>query len=199
MSHLLDPWHVEWCLWVLLGLVWLGGMVRSGRTVHRESLFSRATYSVVLAVGVLLLFANQRALRKLGGMPHLLAWRLWPETRAVAWGGVALVLLGVGFAVWARITLGRLWSGNVTLKEGHHLVQEGPYKFARHPIYTGFLLGLLGIAVTRGELGGFIGMVLLVTGFLRKMAIEDRLLGETFGSEYAEYRRRVPRLVPFVW
>src|SRR5215467_12702020 len=98
-----------------------------------------------------------------------LLWGLWVVTWLLAaWWiarvGVALTAIGLGFTVWARVQLGRFWSGTVTLKEGHELVRTGPYAVTRHPIYTGLLLALIGSAMARGTLGGLLGLVLLTFG-----------------------------------
>jgi protein-S-isoprenylcysteine O-methyltransferase Ste14 len=62
--------------------------------------------------------------------------------------------VGLSFAVWARLRLGRNWSSVVTVKEDHQLIRGGPYAIVRHPIYTGLLLGFLGMALITGEHGG---------------------------------------------
>lgn len=67
------------------------------------------------------------------------------------WLGLLMVICGLAFAVWARIHLGRNWSGTVTVKEDHELIRSGPYGIVRHPIYTGLLLAIAGTAIVFGE------------------------------------------------
>jgi protein-S-isoprenylcysteine O-methyltransferase Ste14 len=100
------------------------------------------------------------------------------------------------FAAWARVTLGRNWSATITVKQDHDLITSGPYRFVRHPIYTGLLLGLAGIAVARGEWRGVLGVVLAFGAFWRKLRIEERWMREQFGGAYDEYSRRVAALIP---
>jgi protein-S-isoprenylcysteine O-methyltransferase Ste14 len=105
---------------------------------------------------------------------------------------------GVAFAIWAREHLGKLWSGTITLKEGHRIVQSGPYRLARHPIYTGILTGVVGVVLARGDLASLLALVLFALGVARKIAIEEKLLGSRFGEEYAAYRKKVRAIIPFI-
>jgi len=101
--------------------------------------------------------------------------------------------------MWARYCLGRNWSGMVTIKEDHTLVRHGPYRLARHPIYTGLSFTLLGSALVFGELHCLIGAALAFFEWKRKSLIEERFMIEEFGRDYLEYRREVKALIPFVW
>ena len=107
-------------------------------------------------------------------------------------------MLGFGFAVWARIVLGRNWSGIVTVKEDHTLITRGPYEWVRHPIYTGILLALLGTAVTLGTVLNLVEVPVVALAFWLKMRPEERFMLETFGEQYAVYRRQVKALIPGV-
>jgi protein-S-isoprenylcysteine O-methyltransferase Ste14 len=112
-----------------------------------------------------------------------------------------LVLYACGFLLmhWAEAHLGRLFSVQVELQEGHRLVTDGPYRLVRHPRYSGILLFLPGIAlVFRSWLGlALAAPVLLV--LLWRIADEEALLREAFGAEWDGYARRTRRLVPLVW
>jgi protein-S-isoprenylcysteine O-methyltransferase Ste14 len=102
------------------------------------------------------------------------------------------------FAWWARIYLGRLWSGSITRKEGHNVVDTGPYGIVRHPIYTGIIAAAIATAVAIGGLHAILGAVLLIAGYWLKARLEERFLRAELGAEtYDSYRRRVPMLVPF--
>jgi protein-S-isoprenylcysteine O-methyltransferase Ste14 len=132
-----------------------------------------------------------------GRLPALDA-TLWGETVAVGFGGDVITLLGVGVVMWARIVLGGNWSGNVAIKEDHELIESGPYAYARHPIYSGFLLMGLGSAMIYGGLGGFIFLAAAALGLWVKAMQEERLLARHFPADYAPYRARVKALIPFV-
>jgi protein-S-isoprenylcysteine O-methyltransferase Ste14 len=122
---------------------------------------------------------------------------LLPDVPARYWLALALVAAGLGFTVWARLHLGRNWSGTVTQKQGHELVRSGPYALVRHPIYTGLLAALLGSAIALGEPRGFLGVFIVLGAFWRKLRIEEGFMRELFPGQYARYMTEVPALVPF--
>jgi protein-S-isoprenylcysteine O-methyltransferase Ste14 len=125
--------------------------------------------------------------------------RFLPSSVVWFWIGFVLVASGLGFAVAARVWLGGNWSGVVTLKQDHELIRSGPYRWVRHPIYTGLLVALLGSIIALGEVRGVIALALFTFALLRKLALEERLLAEEFGPTYSRYRREVPRLLPMPW
>ena len=107
-----------------------------------------------------------------------------------------MLFLGLAFAVWARRHIGSNWSGTVTVKENHALVRTGPYRWVRHPIYTGLLTAILGTAICRGELRGVWGLALCTLAFVDQAAHEERWMREAFGEEYDRYRAEVPASRP---
>lgn len=113
--------------------------------------------------------------------------------------GIAICAFGLFVAIWSRKVLGAEWSQNVELKRGHKLVQGGPYRFMRHPIYTAHLLMGLGTAITSGSLIAFAGFISFVVGFWIKLNQEERLLLHSFPEEYAAYKGRVKALVPYLF
>ncbi len=180
--------HVLWSAW-LLG--WVLAAFGTARTVARQSLGSRLAHGVWLWIGAALLFFVDTSR---SGPPldiSLLASRPW-----IAWTGVAMVVMGLGHAAWARVHLGRMWSGTVTLKEEHALVRSGPYRLTRHPIYTGLLLALVGTVLVRNTLGAVIGFALTVVGVMLKIRQEERLMIGNFGDAYRQYQAEVPALIP---
>jgi len=108
-----------------------------------------------------------------------------------------VLIAGLGFAVWARVHLGRNWSGAVTVKEGHELIRTGPYGYVRHPIYTGILTGVIGTVVCSGTLRATLGFVIIAVALTRKLRTEEALMRETFPGQYEKYCEEVPALVPF--
>ncbi len=120
----------------------------------------------------------------------------WSEVLFAA--GAAMLILGIGFAIWARVHLGQNWSGHVTLKAGHRLIRSGPYALVRHPIYTGILLAVIGTATAVDDYAGVLAVLIVAETFVRKLRIEERWLTEEFGDEYRTYRREVKSLVPGV-
>jgi protein-S-isoprenylcysteine O-methyltransferase Ste14 len=100
------------------------------------------------------------------------------------------------FAVWARVYLGRNWSSAPTIKEGHQLIRGGPYRFVRHPIYTGILLALVGTVLANGKVRGALAVVLIWFAWTVKSRMEEEFMMRTFGAEYEEYRRTTGGLIP---
>jgi len=151
--------------------------------------------------------------RWMHGLPFLLAAALiippdpdWgflvqyymPVTAITALAGTLLVAFGLGFAVWARRHLGRNWSGTITLKEDHALVRTGPYRFVRHPIYTGILLGFVGTAIAVGQWRSLFATAFFTLGILVRCRVEEQKMEETF-PEYDDYRRHSWALIPYIY
>jgi protein-S-isoprenylcysteine O-methyltransferase Ste14 len=107
-------------------------------------------------------------------------------------------VFGLVVTIWARRTLAGNWSSDVTFKQGHELVRRGPYRFVRHPIYTGLLVMGLGTAVNTGRLRCWLGIVVVGIGFWIKLKQEERLMLRHFPDEYPAYRKQVKALVPFI-
>jgi len=180
--------------WVVMGIVWAALAPFSNKTVKRESIFSRLSYIAPLAFAGWLLFSVSAA-----KIFPMLSDHIGAGNKALWWIGAFLDYAGIAFTLWARFTLGKLWSGSITLKEGHRLVQSGPFAVTRHPIYTGIVVAAFGSALMDGSVRGLIAIVLLVCGFAFKLSKEEMLLASQFGDEHRDYRARVRRLIPFVW
>ena len=134
------------------------------------------------------------------GMLLPAAWAA-PLWRAPLWLGGSLIaaeLAAFAFAWWARLHLGRLWSGMLTLREGHRVVDSGPYARVRHPIYTGFIAAAWALALNAAAPMMLLGALVLTIVMTVKAGAEERLLARALGpASYADYRRRVPMLIPF--
>ncbi len=111
--------------------------------------------------------------------------------------GTVLVFLGAALALRARLRLGRWFTGTLGVKVGHELATDGPYAVTRHPMYTGLLAMVLGAALVWDSAATLALAVLLVVPFHLQARIEEPLLEAHFGEAYREYRRRVPRLLPW--
>jgi protein-S-isoprenylcysteine O-methyltransferase Ste14 len=178
-------------IWTVLLVIWVAAAVTTKRTVRRESGPARLA-QLGINVTAWLLMTSRVAV---GGV---LDGRFVPDRLEVAWTGVALTLAGAAFALWARFTIGRNWSGTITLKREHELITRGPYSIVRHPIYTGLLLTLFGTALVVGQWRGLVAVGLAFVGWRWKSLIEERVMVEQFGPAYTDYRRRVKALIPYV-
>lgn len=182
--------HVIGLLWLAWAVYWMISSVRIKAAVRRESLASRLAHVIPLLVGAVLIGA-----RELPWLP--LTLRLWPHSLTAYWIGLALLVAGLAFACWARVHLGRNWSGSVTVKEGHELIRSGPYAYVRHPIYTGLITAVLGTAIVSGTVRAALGLVIITVSLLRKLRTEEGFMRETFPGEYQRYSADVPALIPF--
>ena len=177
-----------WLSWVVY---WWVASRDVKTTVQRESLASRLSHMVPLAIAVLLYTQNRVRIPSLGA-------RFIPLTEWSFWIGAFMTGGGLLFTVWARLHLGRNWSGSITIKKEHELITSGPYAAVRHPIYTGLLLALLGSTLALGDWRAVLAFVLAAGALWRKLRIEELWMRQQFGDAYQAYSRRVPALIPFV-
>lgn len=180
----------------LITLLWVGFllywqiMARGVKTTQRlEPAGSRALRVALFAVALTLFWWNRVPV----GWLHI---RFLPSSYTCYNIGIALTAAGIAFAVWARVHLGANWSRSVTVKQDHELITSGPYRWVRHPIYTGLIVGLSGAVVAIGEVRGLVAFALIVVALLRKLRMEEAWMREQFGEGYAEYSKRTAALVP---
>jgi protein-S-isoprenylcysteine O-methyltransferase len=181
---------VKW-IWIVFIVFWVLAAFVQKRNARRQTVGSRLIQISIISLVLAPFFVE-------GRRAGLLYRHLYPNVLVVEYFGVLLLLLGVGFAVWARFALGRNWSGIVTVKEDHTLITGGPYAWVRHPIYTGILLGLLGTAVTLGTVINMVEVPVVAFALWLKLRTEERFMFETFGEQYTMYRRHVKALIPRV-
>jgi protein-S-isoprenylcysteine O-methyltransferase Ste14 len=120
-------------IWYAIGALWLALAFRTKRTIQRRGFTIRFVVLLIVAFFLLRHLFNVNSIHD----------QIWASTPLLAWIGVAIVVIGASFGVWARLTIGTNWSGDVTLKENHELIQRGPYALVRHPIYTALFTMLL--------------------------------------------------------
>jgi protein-S-isoprenylcysteine O-methyltransferase Ste14 len=170
-------WGAFWLYWLVAALSMKRGHVAWSR---------EARIRVVIAVLVVLLI-------RLGAFRgHGLHTDAWREGL-----GLACFAVGLGFAVWARVHIGRNWGTPMTQKEEPELVTGGPYRLVRHPIYTGILFAGVGTAL------GLSWWWLIAVGlagvyFVYSAFVEERFLTERFPDAYRSYKNATKMLVPFV-
>lgn len=183
--------EATWLAWALYW-VWSARGVKAA--ARQDGTMQMLAYRLPVVVGFALLFSLGH------GAGASWVYRQWSST--AAWLpplGWLLVLLGLGFACWARVTLGRNWSATVQLKQDHELIEQGPYRWVRHPIYTGMLLGVLGSVLAIGAPFGLLALALVGGGFVVKLRHEEALMRACFGAAYVDYMRHTKALIPGVW
>ena len=112
--------------------------------------------------------------------------------------GLALLGLGLGFAIWARVHIGRNWGTPMTQKDEPELVTSGPYHLVRHPIYSGILVAGVGTSVALSWMW-LTAVVLAGVYFVYSATVEERYLTQQFPDTYPAYKRSTKMLVPFVF
>jgi protein-S-isoprenylcysteine O-methyltransferase Ste14 len=177
--------------WTLFAVIWLLAAFWTKQSVYRESRLQRMRYTIPILIGGFLLAKGQR-------LSDPLNHRVIPHVDALAWTGVVLCIAGLAFCIWARFTLGRNWSGVITLKGGHELIVGGPYALVRHPIYTGMLTMFVATVIVLGHVAGIIAMPLVFVSLWIKLRHEEKLMLNKFPNEYAAYQQRVKRIIPFI-
>lgn len=177
--------------WILFAVIWLVAAFATKQSVYRENRLQRLRYMIPILLGGFLLAKGHR-------LSDPLNHRVIPHVEALAWIGVVLCVAGLAFCIWARFTLGRNWSGVVTLKGGHELITSGPYALVRHPIYTGLLTMFVATVIVLGHVAGIIAMPFVFVSLWIKLRYEEKLMLEQFPEQYAAYQQRAKRLIPFV-
>jgi protein-S-isoprenylcysteine O-methyltransferase Ste14 len=170
------------CAWIVFWIYWLVSAASSNESVRggwRSRLAGVSTIGVFLIAGV------------------LRDGRL--EVHSLVLGVIGAVLFagGIALAVWARLHLGRNWGMPMSERAEPELVTSGPYRFIRHPIYTGLLTAMLGTALVNNLLG-LIVVAVLVAYFYYSGTVEERNLTTTFPQAYPEYKSRTKMLIPFL-
>ena len=171
-------WAAFWIGWLVAAL-----SMKRGRVAWSRELRIRA----LIVVGAILLI-------RVGAFrDHALNSDPW---RAAL--GIVLFVLGLGFAIWARVHIGRNWGTPMSQKDEPELVTSGPYRLVRHPIYSGILVAGLGTAIA---LSWFWLVAVLLAGvyFVYSATVEERYMTEQFPETYPAYRRSTKMLVPFVF
>lgn len=177
-------------LWIIFSLYWSIEARNSAKSQESESKWSTALHQIVLNVALILLFWPA---------PYLRGWFLPQRWHFMVLVGVAIQIAFFALAISARRHLGKNWSAEVRIGEGHELVRSGPYSVVRHPIYTAMLGMFVGTAIASSQWHALVGIALLFVAYLRKTRLEENILRQTFGAKFDEYRGQTWSLVPPIY
>jgi protein-S-isoprenylcysteine O-methyltransferase Ste14 len=191
--------------WTAFILVWVASAFSVKRDVKGGGVFglTQRFWLARLVIAALVIFALVRLATGTAHytrtLPILFEFReLFTLPPFLGWTAAILTALGIAFAIWARIHLGSNWSAAPAMKKDHVLVISGPYRWVRHPIYTGVMLAALGSAL----MGTFFGISVFAVAsilFVSRIYREEAIMLELFPNEYPLYQARTKRLIPFVW
>ena len=174
---------------VLFSLYWSVAARNSAKTESSESSASRGLHLFVLNAGVFLLVLPVPGLTR----------RFLPEGHGFDIAGLVIQACSFLLAIWSRRHLGSNWAGEVRIAAGHQLIQSGPYRVIRHPIYTALLGMYSGTALVSGEIHAVLAVLLIALAYWRKLRLEEIALASAFGPSFAEYRRHTWALIPYLF
>ena len=164
-----------------------GGTISPGVREDRGNRWVLAAFGVLGVLGAVLPAWTDR----------IGVWTI--DGAAVRWLGVALFAAGGALRLWPVFVLGERFSGLVAIQQGHRLVTHGPYRIIRHPSYLGLIVTLLGWSLAFRSGVGLLLVALTLLPLQARIVAEERLLAATFGAEYAAYRARTWRLLPWCY
>jgi len=172
--------------WVAFWIYWLAASVgvKAGQT--RWARFAGIRVGIIL---IILLLLRVRALKGHATTTND------PWLQGI---GLAIFILGLALAIWARVYLGRNWGMPTSTKEDPELVTSGPYRTIRHPIYTGILLAMIGSAIA-ASVWWLIAVALIGGYFIYSAFVEERNMTRLFPSAYPEYQQSTKMLTPFIF
>lgn len=175
--------------WIVWLVIWVLAAGWSARTASHHDLGAESPSRVLTLAAVVMILASYWPVA---------ASMLWTTSNEVSWAMAGLVVLGLGFTWAARLHLGPLWSSTSAPTEDHRIVETGPYGVVRHPVYAGLLLAAAATAIESGRSEAVAGALVLIAAISLRAKLEERNLRRDLGDEpYANYRRRVPMLIPF--
>ncbi len=178
-------WIVFWAYWLLMAAT-----AKAGRS--RWTRFAGVRVGIIL---IILLLIRLRVFKGHGATGH--TWVAATHNPWLLGTGLAIFVLGLALAVWARVYLGRNWGMPMSQKADPELVTTGPYRRIRHPIYSGIILGMVGTAIAV-SLYWLIAVAFLGVYFLVSAVVEERNMAKLFPTAYPPYKRATKMLIPYV-
>ena len=170
-----------WFAFEIVNILVVGRHREGGRRQDRGSVWG---ILVMIYAAIALIFLTRR-----------LGWGVLPGS--LQWIGLGLIWAGVLVREWAILSLGRAFTSMVETSPGQALVRSGPYRWVRHPAYTGSMLTLAGFGLAAGSwVAALLALAVAIAGYSYRVRVEERVLLEAFGDEYREYMRQSGRFLP---
>ncbi|MED0936958.1 hypothetical protein COE20_14715 [Bacillus cereus] len=133
-------------------------------------------------------------------IPEIMYFFTVNKINSLLFFGVIIALIGVWIRFSSMKILGRFYSRNVGMQGGHKLIQNGLYKYVRHPGYLGSFLTFLGFAISSSSfIAVFINIILFFLVYSYRIKIEERVLITLFGEQYRQYQSKTWRIIPFLY
>lgn len=181
-------------LFIALCLVWAVSQLWIGRrrSGDRDKARDRGTLDLLIVTILVSLAAG-----------IWLAWcddgQVAARTQPLLWLGLTMMLAGLLLRWWSVRTLAQSFTVDLAIRPGQALIRSGPYRWVRHPSYTGALLTVVGFGVALGHPAALVVILPITAAFLWRIRIEERMLAEAFPDAWRAYARATQRLVPFLW
>jgi protein-S-isoprenylcysteine O-methyltransferase Ste14 len=180
-------------LWVVFWVYWLASAFTAKRSVLPKGFWRRQIALRVVIIAVVIILVKEDKARFV-----FLHDLMFAPNPALDYAGVVLTALGMAFALWARLTIGRNWGMPMSVREEPELVDSGPYRYVRHPIYSGILLALLG-TMPIADTFWIVVFVVCAVYFVYAALQEEKLMTRQFPEQYPEYRKHTKMLIPLVF
>jgi protein-S-isoprenylcysteine O-methyltransferase Ste14 len=175
-----------WILSEILGTAIIPLIRRGGAPVERKDRGSGLLIFATIIISIIL--TSYYAMNDIALLP---AWVFYP--------GIFLMVLGIIIRQWSMAILGRFFSGSVATQKGQFVVERGPYKYIRHPSYTGALIILIGLGLASTSWASILSLVLLFCiAYGYRIHVEEKALMVELGEDYVEYMKRTKRLIPYI-
>jgi protein-S-isoprenylcysteine O-methyltransferase Ste14 len=183
---------LEFACWIAFVVVWLVSAFSAKRNLKNKYWWQSPWLRIVIFI-VFYIFLWHRVVLLVGSTANIL-----PPNILVAAIGLVLTAAGIAFAIWARFYIGRNWGMPMSLKADRELVDKGPYKYVRHPIYSGMLLAMAGTVLVAGP-WWLVILAVSAIYFIYSANAEQKMLTQEFPEAYPAYKKRTKMLIPFVF
>ncbi len=191
-TYMTTIFRIEKLLWLSICIYWLANAFNSKKAIKHQADLQRILYMCLWVIAFLLLFSNNISI-------SFLYKTLFSQQLFYKITGLIFCISGLLFSVWARVCIGRNWSGRISVMQNHELVTTGAYAVTRNPIYTGFLAAFAGCAMTEGLAKGYLSLLFMIAGIMIKIRKEESYMNQVFKDSFQKYKQGVKRLVPFIY
>lgn len=181
-------WDVFWIYWILAAI---HTRLKVKKETNGQKFMQRSIHLIFVVIAFIITFFQFTNV--------FLYNEILPHNLLIEYIGMMILVLSLLFAIWARIILGKNWSGAIQKVEGQRLIHSGPYRYIRNPIYTGIVFGFLGTFVSFGTLGSLLGFCIILIAYIAKISEEQKFLIIEFEEEYRVYIKESWALIPYIF
>lgn len=181
---------VIYACWIVFWVFWIGSAFS-----NKKTLLYRNKRNIVVRLLVLIIALIIFSPRISGSTLTNISWSHPLILRVI---GVLMFVSGLSTAIWARRHLGKNWGTPMSIKANPDLITSGPYKYIRHPIYSGILLASLGTALA---VSYFWLAIMLISGayFIYSATVEEKDMTKQFPYKYPDYKKKSKMLIPYIF